>query len=61
MGRTTPPFGLDMFTLKGVVSPDVTMGDIYRAAFPFLIADAIVMVVIIAFPGIVLWLPGLMR
>ncbi len=61
MATTTPPFGLSLFVMKGVAPPDTTMGDIYRAALPFLYCDAIAMALIMAFPAIALWLPGLMR
>ena len=60
MAVTTPPFGLSLFTMKGVAPPDTTMGDIYKAALPFLGCDLVAMVLIIAFPVIALWLPGMM-
>ncbi len=59
MASTSPPFGNSLFVMKGVAPPDTTMGDIYRAALPFLYCDAIVMALMIAFPAIALWLPGL--
>ncbi len=59
MATTSPPFGLTLFVMKGVAPPGTTMGDVYRAALPFLGLDLIAMVLIIAFPVIVLWLPGL--
>ncbi len=61
MAGTSPPFGLALFVMKGVAPPDTTMGDIYKAAIPFLLCDLIAMALIIAFPQIVLWLPSLMR
>ena len=61
MAGTSPPFGLGLFVMKGVAPPDTTMEDIYRAALPFLGCDLIVMALIIAFPTLTLWLPGLMR
>ena len=61
MATTTPPFGLSLFVMKGVAPPGTTMGDVYRAGLPFLGCDLIAMVLIIAFPAIALWLPGLMR
>ena len=61
MATTTPPFGLSLFTMKGVAPRDTTMGDIYRAALPFLYCDLIAMALIIAFPTVALWLPELMR
>lgn len=60
MGMSTPPFGLLLFVMKGVVPPEVTMGDIIRSGIPFLICDALAMALVIAFPVIALWLPGLM-
>ena len=57
----SPPFGLALFVMKGVAPPDVTIGDIYKAALPFVGINLIVMALLIAFPPIVLWLPGLMR
>lgn len=61
MATTSPPFGLSLFVMKGVAPRDTTMGDIYRAALPFLGCDLIVMVAMIFFPSLVLWLPGMMR
>jgi len=61
MAATSPPFGLTLFVMKGVAPRDTTMGDIYRAGLPFLGCDLIVMALMIAFPAIALWLPGLMR
>ena len=60
MATTSPPFGLTLFVMKGVAPPDTTMGDIYRAALPFLYCDVIVMGLIIAFPAVARWLPVLM-
>ena len=61
MGTTSPPFGLSLFVMKGVAPPDTTMGDIYKAALPFIYCDLIVMALLITFPMIALWLPGVMR
>ena len=61
MATTSPPFGLTLFVMKGAAPPDTTMGDIYRGAIPFLLCDLIVIILMLVFPIIVLWLPGLMR
>lgn len=61
MGQTTPPFGLLLFAMKGVAPPDTTMGDIIRAGIPFLLCDAVVMALIIAFPILATMLPNLLR
>ena len=60
MGMTTPPFGVLLFVMKGSAPPDTTMGDIIRAGFPFLLCDATAMLLCIALPELVLWLPDLM-
>ena len=59
MATTSPPFGLALFVMRGVAPPDTTMGDIYRAALPFLYCDVIAMALIMAFPGLTGWLPNL--
>lgn len=56
----SPPFGLGMFYLKAVTPPEITMGDIYRAVWPFIILQLIGLALIIVFPPIALWLPGKM-
>ena len=59
IGQLTPPVGLALFTMKGVSPPEVTMKDIYKGAVPFLILDIVALVIIMAAPAIVTWLPGL--
>ena len=60
MAMTSPPFGLCLFVMKGVTKEEISMGDIYVAALPYLLCDAAVMGLMLAFPVIALWLPGLM-
>lgn len=57
---TTPPFGLLLFVMKGAAPADTTMGDVYRAAAPYILCNLILMAILIAFPILVTWLPGLM-
>jgi tripartite ATP-independent transporter DctM subunit len=61
MATISPPFGLVLFVMKGVASEDTTMGDIYKAALPFLACDAVAMGLIMLFPSLALYLPGLME
>lgn len=56
IGAITPPFGMMLFALKGVV-PQASMSDLYRASIPFVILDAIAVGLVIAFPQIATWLP----
>ena len=61
MGQITPPFGMLLFVMKGVAPSEVTMQEICWAAFPYIVFDIIVMVMIIVWPSLVLWLPSLIR
>ena len=56
---TTPPFGLLLFVMKGVSTPGTTMRDIYIAAMPYMGCAMLLVGLLILFPGIALWLPGL--
>ncbi len=59
----TPPIGLNCFVVAGVCSDarmDIKVQDVFRGASPFFIADVVTVGVLIAFPQIVLWLPGLL-
>ena len=59
VANTTPPFGLQLFVLKGVV-PDASMLEIYKSCFPFVLLDMLNLAVMIVFPALVLTLPRLM-
>jgi tripartite ATP-independent transporter DctM subunit len=60
-GLLTPPFGMVLFTMKGVAPKDVTMGDIIISAIPYFIMNLIILGLMLIFPSFVLWLPGLMK
>ncbi|MGB0926169.1 MAG: TRAP transporter large permease [Pikeienuella sp.] len=55
----TPPIGLNCFVVAGV-RPDISVQEVFRGAAPFFVADALTIAGLIAMPGIVLWLPGLL-
>ena len=56
---TTPPFGLLLFVMKGVAPPGTTMREIYTSAFPFIGCSLLLVALLVAFPQLALWLPGL--
>ena len=58
IGFLTPPFGYNLFYLRGVAPASVSMGDIYRSIIPFVILMAIGLGICIAFPQIILVLPN---
>ena len=53
----TPPVGLNVFVLKGVVG-DVTTGTIFRGVTPFWVMDIIRLLLLTLIPSLVLFLPG---
>jgi len=55
----TPPFGYNLFLMKAMAPPEVTLGDIYRSIVPFVIIMLIGLAVLIVFPEISIWLPNL--
>jgi len=58
IGYMTPPFGFNLFYMKGIVPPSITMGDIYRSVIPFTIVESIGLALVMIFPGIATWLPN---
>ena len=56
IGLESPPFGLELFVLKGVV-PHVPLSDIFKAQIPFIAIDVFAMLLIMNYPIIVTWLP----
>jgi tripartite ATP-independent transporter DctM subunit len=59
IGLVTPPFGLNLFVLKGVV-PKYEITYIFAGTLPFLIPTGILIVLIVLFPDLVLWLPRIL-
>jgi tripartite ATP-independent transporter DctM subunit len=57
MGYLTPPFGFNLFYMKAIAPPGVTMSDIYRSIVPFVALQGIGLIIVIIFPEIALWLP----
>jgi len=55
MGVVTPPFGLNLFAIKSI-APDVSLTTVYRGVIPFIFADIIKLVLLIAFPYLILCL-----
>lgn len=61
MAYLTPPIGFNLFFLKGIVPPGITMGDIYRSVTPFVILQMIGLALVVIFPELALWLPMQMK
>jgi tripartite ATP-independent transporter DctM subunit len=56
----TPPFGYNLFLMRAFAPKEITMGDIYISVWPFVLVMVAALAMIMAFPGIALWLPNYM-
>ncbi len=59
LGQITPPVGIVLFGMSAI-APEVSVKDLYRGIWPFVILQCLLIVLIIIFPEIVLWLPSQM-
>lgn len=59
-GMITPPFGINVFILKGIAGGDVPMWTVFRGVTPFIVADLIKLALLVLFPVLVMWLPSTM-
>ncbi len=59
IGYMTPPFGFNLFYLKGVVPPSISMNDIYKSIIPFVLVEIVGLALIMIFPEIATYLPDL--
>ena len=59
-GIMTPPFGMVVFVVKASLGDLVTLEDIYVGSFPFLLTLVFTIAILLLFPGLCTWLPGLM-
>ncbi|MBV2186466.1 MAG: TRAP transporter large permease subunit [Rhizobium sp.] len=53
----TPPFGYNLFLMRAMAPPEISLIDIYRSIVPFVLIMILGMIIIMAFPQIALWLP----
>jgi tripartite ATP-independent transporter DctM subunit len=56
----TPPFGYNLFLMRAMAPNEVTLGDIYRSIIPFVCVMIVGLGLVMAFPQIALWLPGVL-
>ena len=53
----TPPFGYNLFLMRAMSPPEITLTDIYRSIIPFVAVMVAALSIIMIFPQIALWLP----
>mgnify|MGYP001232702576 FL=1 len=57
----TPPFGFSLFYLRSVVPESVNTADIYRGVIPFIILQLLLLLLLALQPGLVTWLPSILK
>jgi tripartite ATP-independent transporter DctM subunit len=60
LGLLTPPFGLLLYTMKGVAPSSISMQEVSMAALPYVVLGVGVLILILVWPPIATWLPGLL-
>ena len=55
----TPPFGYNLFLMKAMAPPEISLGDIYRSVIPFVLLMIVGLVILMAFPQISTFLPNM--
>ncbi|MDX5371486.1 MAG: TRAP transporter large permease subunit [Pseudomonadaceae bacterium] len=58
MAYMTPPFGYNLFLMRAMAPPEVTLGDIYRSVTPFVLIMGLTLALVMIYPQIALWLPN---
>jgi TRAP-type mannitol/chloroaromatic compound transport system permease large subunit len=53
----TPPFGYNLFLMRAMAPPEITLGDIYKSIVPFVLVMIVGLAIVMIFPQIALWLP----
>jgi len=54
----TPPFGYNLFLMRAMAPPEITLKDIYASITPFVLVMVFALGMVMVFPEIALWLPG---
>jgi len=60
MGYLTPPFGFNLFYMQAIAPKGVVMTDIYKSIIPFVMIQAVGLVLCMIFPEIIMWLPKIL-
>jgi TRAP-type mannitol/chloroaromatic compound transport system permease large subunit len=54
----TPPFGYNLFLMRAMAPPEITLRDIYASIVPFVIIMIMALALVMVFPEIAMWLPN---
>ena len=59
LGLISPPFGLDVYTMKALSPPHISLGQVFKASMPYLAMGLLLLVILFFVPQIATWLPGI--
>jgi C4-dicarboxylate transporter, DctM subunit len=57
IGNITPPVGLNVFAVKGIADPDISLEDIFRGVTPFFFMMVVALLIVIMIPSVSTWIP----
>ena len=60
LAEITPPLGSNLYIMKAVAPPGITLNDIIIGSIPFMILDIVGLIFVILWPQLILWLPSTM-
>jgi TRAP-type mannitol/chloroaromatic compound transport system permease large subunit len=53
----TPPFGYNLFLMRAMAPPEISLRDIYSSITPFVLVMVLALILVMVFPGLATWLP----
>ncbi|OPY81796.1 MAG: Sialic acid TRAP transporter permease protein SiaT [Smithella sp. PtaU1.Bin162] len=59
-GNISPPMGLNLYVVKGLMPDQINLKKLFIGAIPFMLIDVVVIAVLMIFPALVTWLPSIM-
>ena len=54
----TPPFGYNLFLMRAMAPPEITLRDIYASITPFVLVMLVALILVMVFPQIAMWFPN---
>ena len=60
LGLLTPPFGMLLFTMRGVAPKSIATQDIFKAVMPYVMFGLLMLIMVMLFPPLATWLPKLL-
>jgi len=58
-GNISPPMGLNLYIVKGLMPDEINFSDLFKAAVPFIIVDVITIILVMVIPALATWLPSI--